>query len=161
MESENLNNTSCPHKKDEDVQLNAIAQLCKMLEEIDIVTIKFQSICYLNYAIMDMIDFINCLTESCIEETRFILDDKELIALRELQKSLHTIRHDYYYTGTVHHRWLHCDGRCDDCKCSEFKACTDCAIRIQFMECLDSINVAHTLLTNAVKRYQLIPESFA
>ena len=136
--------------------LNTIEKLCKTLADLlDTPFLKYASICELNYMFMDVMDYIYCLTECCADEIRFIIGDKELLALRELKRALHETRHLYYY-GKREHYWMRCGGDCykDNCTCSSSQRCDDCEIRVAIGYCEEPIETAYELLTNAVKNIQ-------
>jgi hypothetical protein len=165
MNCDDLDALCKTHKIDVAMQLNLIDRLCDIFANFDILVTKYEQVCYLNYQVMDCIDYIGCLTESCLDENQSILVKEELDVLRNLKKVLHNIRHYYYYNKQnfqIHPRWFGCTEDRDDCTCSSSTdssstECVDCQTRIYFQDCLGLMNRAYTMLKNAVKRYQAMP----
>ncbi len=156
----------CSEKIDIQTQLNIIDRLRQILMNLDIATLKYEQVCALNYAVLDGIDFIGCLTESCVDETQAIIGKKELEVLCDLKKALHKIRHYYYYNEKnfkIHPWWFGCKEDRDDCTCSSSGTysssveCVDCQTRIYFQKCLDLMDSAYTILTDAAERYRTTP----
>ncbi len=164
MKLDDLDVLCSKSKIDIAMQLNIIDRLCKILETFDIFTAKHEALCSLNYAVLDIMDFIDCLTNSYPEKTQSIIGNEELVVLHQLKKALHNVRHYYYYNekNFKMHNWFNCNNSCgnscgnsdDACICPSSIQCVECAIRIYFLDCVDLINKTYLILKDTAQKYE-------